>query len=336
MKNESPGKLEIFLLLALRQAARLNSGGEESKKDDSPQNFFSLPTEQLPVAEAEKFERLHSDYQKKSEAEKQKWRAQIENFIGSDEPALDANIHESHIDAALRRELPATHRIVMICLPAARQNRLNQAGIETENSRKLRAAPLEKIVRKTFAAQFVALRDLPVGGSFDRLNGAQLARLIRLAGIREAAYACARIEAVESVTGFLRRFAPEDARAIAAQLNSLPQKSGERLSFAENLVQTALKIEPQPSAMLDLLGIWLVGILLCDGAPERIAYTKQKLPLEVAPRLSEIIETQCRRTPAELQREIGAETELLAEKIIKPPGKINPGSRNPKSFQKTD
>lgn len=315
MKNESPKKTEIFLLLALRQAARLNLTAQDDETD-STENFFAELCEQLPAPEAKKIERLRLDYQNKSEEEKRKWREQTENFIGSDNRFLDGNIHQSHIEAALEKEIPAIRKIVS-ALPSAQRNRFNKIIGETKGEELPRPTLLEKTVCQTFAKQFVALRDLPAATAFDRLSGAQLARLIRLAGIREVALACVRITAVESVAAFLRRFSAEDARAIAAQLSGLPEPGDERLSFAESLVQTAMEIESKPSAMLDLLGIWLIGILLCDGAAQRTIYTAQKLPLEVAPKLSEMIETQCRQTPAELQREIGAEIERLSETVTK-------------------
>lgn len=338
MKNESPKKLEIFLLLALRQQqmSHLDSSSDEDETDAEEE-----ATEEFPSAfagrlsspkDAKKFERLRADYQNKSEEEKQTWRELIESFIGSDEPVLDGNIHHSHIDAMLKKETPPMRKIIAASLPPDYQIPFGEDELRdrssVENSQKPRSVWLERNVRRTFVQRFVALRDLPTAESaFDRLNGAQLARLARLAGIREVALACLRIEAVESVTAFLRRFAAEDARAIAAQLGNLPQQqnaSDERLAFAENLVHTALESEPQPSAMLDLLGAWLIGILLCgnDGGEERIAYTAQKLPLEAAPKLPEMIEEHCRQTPAALQNKIAAEIESLAETIASTGGKM--------------
>ncbi|MGI8786284.1 MAG: hypothetical protein ACR2HG_00800 [Pyrinomonadaceae bacterium] len=317
MKNESPKKTEIFLLLALRRAAQLHSAA-----DDSTENLFAALAEQMSAPEAKKFERLRRDYQNKSEPEKRKWRGQTENYIGSETTFVDENIHRSHIESAMRKEIPAIRQIVLNALPTAQRSHHKNNDDETKNEQTPPASPLEKIVCRAFAKQFVALRDLRAASAFDYLSGAQLARLIRLAGIREVALACMRITAVESVAAFLRRFSAEDARAIAAQLSGLPQAGSERLSFAENLVQAAMEIESKPSAMLDLLGIRLIGILLCGGAEQRIRYAAQKLPLEVAPKLGAIIETQCRQTPAELQREISAEIERLAETAAKTIDKV--------------
>lgn len=351
MKKTTAKKLEIFLLLALRQAAadKLPSREEPaSAEEDAPDaaatedaspsahesedaekinEFFLAFSEQLTAPENEKLERLYSNYQDKSEAEKQNWRLQTARSIGGDElPLVDESVHRSHVEAALNREIPAIRRIVAGALPAAYKNLYAPVQNKAENDLNANfagaSARLEKTVRATFARQFVAVRDLPAANVFDGLSGAQIARLARLAGIREVARACAGINAVEAVGAFLRRFEPEDGRAVAAQLSGLPKISAERLAFAENLVQNALEIEAQkPSAaMLDWIGIRLIGILLCAPQNEnaaRVAYTEQKLPLETAPRLSEIIEIECRKTPPELRKKIGSEVERLAETIAK-------------------
>lgn len=347
MKKQTAKRLEIFLLLALRQAARRsfpdvdnNSEIEEARgartetddAENSPEIDSVFP-EQLAAPDAEKFERLRLNYQSKSEIEKQKWRERVANSIGADEFAIDEVVHRSHVEAALQKEAQAIQKILAPALPFAHENQSAAIGVEADDNRKSNdltdaspasSARLEKIVRQTFAAQFVALRDLPAAVVFDRLSGAQLARLVRLAGLREVAYACAGIKAVEAVSGFLRRFAPEDGRAVAAQLSGLPKISEERLAFAESLVQSALEIETEPSAqMLDWLGIRLVGILLCAPASSaaRLAYAEQKLPFETGLKLSEIIETECRATPPELKKKIAAEIERLAETVGSASGK---------------
>lgn len=330
MKPHTPKKSEIFLLLALRQPSRPRSPSDASQAEkaqtgeESREEIFPAFAEQMSAPDYENFERLRLDYQNEPDAEKQKWREQIQFSIGAAaEFSIDENIHRSHVEAALARENPAIQTIVRAVLPD-----IYQSGSETNSpvektpttqTKSIARIALEKTVCRTFAAQFVALRDLRNAKTFDCLSGAQIARLARLAGIREVAYACAGIESVESVGAFLRRFAPEDARAIAGQLSGLPKISAERLAFAESLVQTALATEPQPaSAMLDWLGIRLVGILLCareENSGARVAYAEQKLPSETAPKFSELIETECRKTPDAIKRKIGAEIEKLAETV---------------------
>ena len=315
METYSPKKLEMFLWLALRQTTQLTSVGEKAEENTASENIFAALKAQLPAPEAEKFARLKADYQTKSEEKKANWQKQIKNSIGANNPIIDENIHWSHIDAALKKEIPAIRKIIVAALPPAHRKYLAPKEDEATEESPFRSPALAKSICQTFARQFVALSDLSITRAFDRLSGEQFARLVRMAGIREVAFACARITAVESVAAFVRRFPAEDARAIAAQLSDLPKASDERLLFAENIVQAALEIEPQPAAMLDLLGIWLVGILLSGKKAKRSTYTTQKLPLEFAPKLAEIIETQRQQTPPELQNEISAEIEQLARSI---------------------
>ena len=349
MTNQSPDRLEIFLALAHNRVPKKNfvtesfmpsadfenESVDESVSDNSRDEKFSPLFEYLTEPEAEEFRLISANYQSKTEAEKTAWRKQILQRIGTDEQLIDENVHSSHINDALQKEIPAVQKIIAKSLPPGYKNSMNtviphkrkKTSIPQEfktnpNPQKSEAlgksaSPLGKIIRRTFAGQFVSLRDLRKPTAFDRLSGTQLARLIRLSGIREVALACVRIEAVESVAAFLRRFPAEDARAIAAQLNSLRRTAESRLAFAEHLVQTTIEIESQPSAMLDLLGIWLVGILLCSSTKERVRYTNQKLPLEIVMKLPEIIERQCRNTPKDLQKKISIEIEHLAETIAR-------------------
>ena len=314
-KSKIPEKLEIFLLLALRQAAQFDS--PEPEEAEQFERAFAAVAEQLPTAKAKQFEQIHADFENKSDEEKQKWCKQIEKSIGSDEFLIDETVHWSHIEAALEKENSLIQKIAVNAVSPVHQKHFKQNTANKPEEKASAREHLERNIRRTFIKQFIALRDLSDVSDFDRLNGAHLVRLIRLAGIREVAMACAEIEAVESVTAFLRRFAAEDARAIATHLRGLPKVSPERLSFAEDLVQTALKRDLQPSAMLDWLGMRLIGVVLCNAGEKKINYTEQKLPLEVKPKLSEMIDAQCRKTPGKLQSEISKGIDQLAETIWK-------------------
>ena len=322
----SAAKLEIFLCLAQKRAARKtlaqNGGADllpeiESPANELPESELKEPRaeenlaavfEQLGETEIGKLRRLLGDFARKPEAEKQKWLSKIESGIGADENFVDKNVHRSHIEAALQRETLAVRKII-----EQFPNDLKNGEPAAENKR---FSVVKQTARKAFARQFVSLRDIKKPMAFDRLDGGELARLVRWAGIKEIAFACAQIEAVETVAAFLRRFSAEDARQIAAQLRSLPKVSAERLDFAENLVQTAFAEEENSSAMLDWLGIRLVGILLCNAPPERVAYARQKFPFEFGTQLAEIIEAPCTETPAPLQTGIRAEIEQLAETVL--------------------
>ena len=322
----STAKLEIFLWLAQKQAER-NSQAQtgagnllpeiespESESNETGATEIRAESlagvfEQLGETEIKKLRRLIEDFGSKSDAEKQRWSAKIETSIGANERFIDKNVHPSHIEAALRRETVAVRKIIEQFPNDLR----NQEQTVAEN-KQFRA--VKQTARKAFARQFVSLRQIKEPTAFDRLDGTELARLVRWAGIKEIAFACAQIEAVETVAAFLRRFSAEDARQIAAQLRSLPKVSVERLDFAENLVQTAFAEEENSSTMLDWRGIRLVCILLCNASPERLTYARQKFPVEFGAQLAEIIESACRETPAPLQTGVRAEIEQLAETVL--------------------
>ena len=323
MQNQSPDRLEIFLALALKSGAKQSSlenfmpaaDDSESVFDESANEKLSAVLAHLTEKETERFERLQTNYQNKPETEKAEWLAEILHKIGTDETLIDNTVHASNVSNALRQEIPAVQKILFSFLSPEHQTAVNTPAEKPKKNNQPHTNALEKTVRRAFAAQFISLQDLARPTAFDRLNGAQLARLIRLTGIHEVALACLRIEAVESVAAFLRLFSAEDAQAIAAQLKNVPKKSETRLAFAETLVQKTMEIESNPSAMLDLLGIRLVGILLCDNPKERVVYTNQKLPIQIAPQLPKLIEEQCHRTPPNLQSEIGAEIERIAQML---------------------
>lgn len=346
MTEQSLNKSEIFLALALKQRTRQTAGdailpaaesapaSNEETSPDSAREDFSVLLDYLDEAETRRFERVWADYQNKPETEKADWQTQVLQKIGTDEQLIDDAVHQSYISAALQKETPAVQKIVARGLPPAAQKSETFAFSKHETApRHEKATALEKTVRRAFAKQFVALRDLPTPTAFDRLNGAQLARLIRLTGIREVALACLQIEAVELVAAFLRRFSAEDAQAIAAQLNGLPKMPDARMSFAENLVQTTMEDESQPSAILDLMGIHLVGVMLCTSPKERVAYTNQKLPLEAAAQLPEIVYEQSRNTLAVLQRRISQEIEQTAEMIFRAGNEKKPSGTRKKSLK---
>lgn len=323
--NDAGTRLEIFLLLAVSRKTPVNSAEDSTgnlEKEDFPEKIFAALAAHLPTPEAAEFARLRADYERQSEAAQENWRRRVESSLGADEFLLDPRIHRSHIDRALQQETAAVGEIIRAGLPPEYRDGAERKQEKAADSKSRAGESLEKFVRETFAGQFVARQNLPAATAFDDLNGAQTARLIRLAGVREVALACVRITAVESVASFLRRFPAEDARAIAAQLNGLPKTADERLSFAENLVQTALEGELKPAAMLDLLGFRLIAIALAGAPPERIAYSEQKLPLEVEPKLSVTVETERRTTPVAMQREIGRQIEQLAVTVAKTGEKV--------------
>lgn len=180
------------------------------------------------------------------------------------------------------------------------------------------------VVRKAFLASFVGRAELPKPSPLDALSSSELARLVRLLGIRETALACRGITAVETVAAFLRRFAPEDARAIATQIATLTTVEPERVELAGACVQRMIALETEPGAMLDRIGIELLATTLSVSRERRLAYAAQKLPVELARELRRLAQDIKQTMPIETARMLCRETEVLAAEMRRVSGARRP------------
>ncbi|HEY0170036.1 MAG TPA: hypothetical protein VGB98_03215 [Pyrinomonadaceae bacterium] len=208
-------------------------------------------------------------------------------------PPLDEHLHHSHVTEALRGEPGRVRRLVVSHLPPALAAACSDAlGLAEQDARdyperaEREAGPRPEVVavvRRVFLSHFLTLADVERPTALDMLSGAELARLVRLLGVRETALACRGIEAVEAVAAFLKRFAPEDARAVAAHIRTLTGVDPRRVARAGQRVQEALRAEPDPGAMLDRVGLRLLAAAL-SGRARRVSlrYAAQKLPVEAA------------------------------------------------------
>ena len=204
-------------------------------------------------------------------------------------PPLDERLHHSHVTEALRGEPPRVRRLVVAHLPGALAAACASAlGLPAEEARAgaERGGPAPEVVavvRRVFLSHFITLAHVERPAPLDFFSGAELARLVRLLGVRETALACRGIQAVEAVAAFLNRFAPEDAGAVALHLKSMTSVEPWRVSLAGQHVQEALRAEPEPAAMLDRTGLRLLAAAL-SGRTRRasLRYAAQKLPVEAA------------------------------------------------------
>lgn len=204
-------------------------------------------------------------------------------------PPLDEHLHPTHVTEALRGEPERVRRLVVAHLPHALATACTQAlGMSVEDAR----ADVEReepspevvaVVRRVFLSHFITLADVERPTPLDFFSGAELARFVRLLGVRETALACRGIPAVEAVAAFLKRFAPEDARAIATHIRTLTTVEPRRVASAGQHVQEALRAEPEPGAMLDRTGLRLLATALSGRARRAsLRYAAQKLPVEAA------------------------------------------------------
>ncbi|HYO63797.1 MAG TPA: hypothetical protein VER08_09220 [Pyrinomonadaceae bacterium] len=246
---------------------------------------------------------------------------------------LDEHVHPSHVVEVLRDEPAYVRRLVAAHLPpalAAHVEEVFGAGGATSVSPEPESE-LVGVVRRTFLSHFTSRAELARVTPLELLTGVELARLVRLLGVRETALACRAIQAVEAVGSFLRRFAPEDAHAVAAHISTLTDVDPRRVAFAERVVHEAFSAEPEPSAMLNRAGLRLLALTLATRDEAHLNYVAQKLPLEAARWLRRMTEAARRggystseltiegASGRDLLRVVAREAEELAAGVKRPP-----------------
>lgn len=258
-----------------------------------------------------------------------------------DAPPLDEHLHHSHVTEALRAEPERVRRLVVAHLPhALAADCARSLGMSVEDARAEAgteggagpAPEVVTVVRRVFLSNFITLAEVERPTPLDFFSGAELARLVRLLGVRETALACRGIAAVEAVAAFLKRFAPEDARALAAHIRTLTNVEPRRVALATRHVHEALRAEPKPGAMLDRVGLRLMATAL-SGRSRRsgLRYAAQKLPTEAARWLRlmaasavstrEETDAPDRDEPAEARRLIAREVEEVAAGLRRRPAR---------------
>lgn len=210
---------------------------------------------------------------------------------------LDEHVHPSQIVEVLRREPPPIRKLVLAHLPASLavtvRRDLAEDAVRNQATARRVAPECVDVVRGAFLDHFVHLEELPHTTALDLLSGAELARLVRLLGTRETAVACRGIAAVEAVAAFLRRFAPEDARAIAAHMATLTDLTTERVRFAETNVQAGLHDSSglgDMNRMLDAAGLHILSLSLLERHASARSYMWQKFPVAAADLLRQALE----------------------------------------------
>jgi hypothetical protein len=316
------------MLLALALAfgeteAGAEFDGEETIPEGSNVPDLLAPLSALPGATRQAVARRAEWFAKLPAQNQHAWVAHMLARTRVPVPRFDERVHTSHVAEELRGEPPRVRELVLSYLPervaeeVAAQlgaQRHAHAGESTEIAPEVIA-----VVRREFLSRFEPPPEASRTRPLDLLSGAGLARLVRVLGVRETAHACRRIEAVEAVAAFLRRFEPEDFQAIRAHLYSPAEVSHARVRFAEEVVRDALPARAEPAAMLDLVGLRMLANSFRSGADSpRLRYAAQKLPLEAARLLSEMAREGLTRfvggedEAAEIRRALARETEAVA------------------------
>lgn len=256
---------------------------------------------------------------------------------------LDEHTHPSHITIALREEpryiqllvlrsLPrsvaeATAAALKLVLPsnsphdrALTEGLASDGPLVSDNHESLAAdrahtREIFVIVQRVFLSHFVTIDELRQPRDLDLLTRAELARLVWLLGVRETAIACRGIPAIEALAPFLRRFPAEDARAIASHIPNLTNIEPQRVAFAEQLINASLSLELAPKVVLNHIGMQMLAVSLGASDAQRWRFTAQKIPVEVAKELVEMIAHHRHHDKPEMIGRIAEEIEALAAKL---------------------
>lgn len=317
--NAETERIEVLLALA---DAFADGGGAEAR--EGMLSTFDEETRASVRRRGEWVERLTPE----------KRRDWLRHTLARAQPAkrgatpLDEHLHHSHVTEALRGEPPRVRRLVVSHLPralaeaCARSLGMSPEETHAEVERGEPSHEVVAVVRRVFLSHFITLADVERPTPLDFFSGAELARLVRLLGVRETALACRGIPAVEAVAAFLKRFAPEDARAVASHIRTLTVVEPRRVASAGQHVQEALRAEPEPGAMLDRSGLRLLAIALSGrGRRASLRYAAQKLPVEAARwlRLMAATGSDVNLTDSDERRQIAREVEEVAAGLRRRP-----------------
>jgi hypothetical protein len=327
--NSHQIRLETLIALALSkrwQESEAESDGDQSLDLSRVLAELNGPDRKAATDLAQRYERL-------SPVEQSRWLASRVGRIRASSPErerrLDEDIHPSQMIEALRTEPPRIQSLIVGVLPRHRDAVAEALGVlPAAASQSSAAAKIADVARRAFFARFVPTAALNEHTALDLLSGVELARLIRLLGVRETAIACKGVTAVEAVTAFLKRFSAEDAHAIRFHLASLKSLDRERILFAETLVRNAIDDGSIDSATLDQVGLMLLAMVLAEFDELRRRHTAQKLPLAASRQLAELLNGGLPECDAEIARHIIRETHSLAATLHHQPAEISEERRS--------
>lgn len=263
--------------------------------------------------------------------EQSRWLASRVGRIRASSPErerrFEEDIHPSQMVEALRAESPLIQSLIAGVLPFHRDVVAEALGILPASASQA-STKIADVVRRAFFARFVPTAALHNHTALDLLSGVELARLIRLLGVRETAIACKGVTAVEAVTAFLKRFSAEDAHAIRFHLASLKTLDQERIVFAETLLRNAIDDGSIEAATLDRVGLMLLAMVLAESDHLRRRHTAQKLPLAASRELGELLSGGLPQCNPEIAHHIVVETHALATTLHHQPAETSEDRRS--------
>ena len=319
-------RIDIMLVLALAfERDSGNAPAEQTAAELIKKSFGSISREgrEMLRKRAEIFDSL-------PDKDRKIWQARQLNKIRRRNRAnrLSRQIHPEQITAVLQTETRAVRELILRNLPIHLANqialRLN-LPIDFSNPTKSNppvAEAIVKLIRQQFLAHFVVFEDIYEPTAADNLSVAELARLVRLLGVRETAIACRGISSKESLAAFLTKFKETEVVEIVEQIAEQEKIKPFWVAAADKLVRRNLEDGFRANEFLSNLGLNLLALAYLHKDEAALAYTAQKMSLEDSRKWLEYVKTNEGEFPADEEppalkkrRQI---FERLTEKSVQP------------------
>lgn len=290
--SDNQERLDTFLALALAFHGK-DAVTEEDNVGKEQSSYALRFLKDLGIDNPSLTERAGM-YEKLEQDKQEKWlkRALGSTYVRGRAIHLDKQIHHTHLSQMLRAEPVRIQILILKNLPKNLAEQIaSELGIfnffqefikDATSESDLPMPEVASVVRRVFLSNFVTADDLYLLKPLDSLSSVELVNFIHILGARETAIACRGIDNVETVAAFLRRFTPEDARAIASYISNLKDLEPARVLFAEKLIQAALAAGLTHNAMLDRIGSNLIMIALVGSDETRLRYAQQKIPFNAS------------------------------------------------------
>jgi hypothetical protein len=307
-------RLEVLLAMAI--AYNQSKAVEETENEQLSEQIIgilsALSDHDLQAAR----EKLKY-YEALTTEEKRVWQARVLSRVKNRNLTLDKDVHYTQIAQFIHSEPEYIGNFILQRLsPEIADNVavILERKLESIGQPKSVNSNLENLVRRRFLSNFVARENLFEVKPLSLIAGSDFLEFIQRLGQDEIAIVCRGVKDVESLAPFLRRFDPADSQAILEQMANLRTIEKKRLEKAESLVKNAWAHEKDPALIVQLIGLEKLAAALSGFDPLTARYLIQKLPLNLATKISDNIQTT-ERSQSDIEM-YGNEAETLAARIL--------------------
>lgn len=287
----SQDRLEVLLAMAiaLHQIKNIELAEDNNSQETVADLLSALGSEDLRAVR-EKLEH----YDALTAEEKRLWQARVLNRIKNHKLTLDKDVHYTQIAEFLRTEPDYIGDFILQKLsPEMSENvaLILDRKPAQDTANKSVNPDLENIIRRHFLANFAAREKLFEIKPVLLIASSDLLEFIQRLGQNEIAYVCRGVKDVESLAPFLRRFDPLDSQTILEQMSGLRTIEKKRVDKAESLVRQVWANEKDPALIVQLIGLVKLAAALSGMDETSARYLTQKLPVNLATKIDQNMQT---------------------------------------------